>query len=191
MKVVLTLLKDSQISELMKDPTSYKKYEKHLLKMKRPKLRRAPTKAKPVSRSLSLGNYFEPIVIDDDDDNSEPPVEVTLAPIFLKQSATSPKKPLKRVRAGPLSKKNPKPAVVVVDLCSSDEEDQSLVTSPSTDENKDPLNMSGVSCCSPKKCSKTYDGPTDSPNTWLSNGDNNNDTANNILCSSARFKPIQ
>lgn len=147
--VVLTRLNESQIDELKKDPSKYQYPQRSinvrkLLLMKKAgpacktKLRKtAHTQNVSVSskRKAPLEDDVDTIVVEEEANISASAKETLIALAAVKSftdnaEATKPAK----------EKKCPSHTIMLIDLCSSDEEENDLNTRTSCDENRDPMN---------------------------------------------------
>lgn len=175
--VSITSLNLEQIMELQRDPSKYKSPDRQV---PRPRLRRLKKQQTPIrsSQRHRVDNAEDIIVIDDEEIVPEEMSMATLAPIesapgivhsrskSLSMRPTSMHIKKHRTRA---KHSRSVGTIMVVDLCSSDEEDCSSLRI-STDENKDPMNCSepetsfSRTCSSNKLCPKTCIYPAGSTN---------------------------
>lgn len=153
--VVLTRLNEKQIDELKKDPSKYQCPQKSINVRKVLLTRKAGPACKTRSRktvhvrNTSISSKRKAPLEDDrivnevdDDDEEEEKEEVNISSL---QKETLFKTVKSLVANGDTTKsakekKCPSHTIMVIDLCSSDEEENNLNTRTSCDENRDPMN---------------------------------------------------
>lgn len=152
--VVLTRLTPKQIEKLKQDPSQYqppiitgkvmltKKAGPACKTRSRQKVH-AQNASGSSKRKVPLGNESDPIYIEDD----EVSVSATLTTSILKEALTASSdvmksspannaEPTKSVRE---KKSCPTSSIMLIDLCSSDEEENQCALTPACDENRDPM----------------------------------------------------
>lgn len=150
--VVLTRLSEKQIDELKKDPSKYQCSQKNINVRKvlltrkagpasRTRLRRMICRQNASGsskRKAPLGDEFDPIVLEDEVNNintsEAKEALITCAAIKSSTDSTETAKLLKEKKCSPST-------IMLINLCSSDEEeDDSNIRTP-CDENRDPMNV--------------------------------------------------
>ncbi|XP_014470678.1 PREDICTED: uncharacterized protein LOC106742336 [Dinoponera quadriceps] len=150
--VVLTRLSEKQIEKLQQDPSQYQPPNlAREVKLTRRKAGPAcKTKSRPVAnaqnaslsakRKASLGNESDPIVVEDDEVSASLTVS-TRGALTASTDVRSPSafktedltKPVREKKSCPTS------SIMLIDLCSSDEEEDRRTLTPTCDENRDPM----------------------------------------------------
>lgn len=149
--VVLTRLNDKQIDELKKDPSKYQcpqrsiNVRKVLLTRKagpasRTRLRRTSLRQNASGsskRKAPLGDEFDPIILEDEVININTEAKEALiayAAVKSSSNSTEAAKLIKERRCSPST-------IMLINLCSSDEEEDVSSVRMLCDENRDPLNI--------------------------------------------------
>lgn len=144
--VVLTRLNERQIDELKKDPSKYQYSQRSINVRKLLLMRKAGPACKTKSRKMahtqnisvsskrkaSLEDDVDSIVVEEEANISASAKETLIALAAVK-SFTDNAEITKE-------KKCPSHTIMLIDLCSSDEEENDLNTRTSCDENRDPMN---------------------------------------------------
>lgn len=142
--VILTRLSEKQIDELKKDSSKYQCLQKSInvrkvLLMKRvgPACKTKPKKASEQNtsficskRKAPLGNELDPIIVEDEDLNTT--AKETLI------TFTAPVDKMETIKSNK-ERKCPSSAIMLIDLCSSDEEENNQSSRAPCDENRDPM----------------------------------------------------
>ncbi|XP_018359013.1 PREDICTED: uncharacterized protein LOC108758515 isoform X2 [Trachymyrmex cornetzi] len=149
--VVLTRLNERQIDELKKDPSKYQYSQKSSINVRKLLLTRkagpaCKTKSRKTAhmqkvsvsskRKAPLEDDVDPIVIEEEETNISASAKETLIALAAVKSFTDNAEATKPAK----EKKCPSHTIMLIDLCSSDEEENDLSTRTSCDENRDPMN---------------------------------------------------
>jgi len=153
--VVLNKLSEKQIDELKRNPSKYKSAKNHMPKISLTRKSGPACKTKPrkinhhkqnVFASLKpkapLGDESDPIVVEDEGADISTSTATTKEALIefndVKSCFMYNAKSIKK-------RKYPSSTVTLIDLCSSDEEEDSPGIQMRCDENKDPMNSDGSS----------------------------------------------
>lgn len=145
--VVLTRLSEKQIDELKKDSSKYQYPQKsinvrNVLLMKRvgPACKTKSKKASEQNtsficskRKAPLGNELDPIIVEDEDLNTT--AKETLITFTAIKPPVDNMETIKPIK----ERKCPSSAIMLIDLCSSDEEENDQSSRAPCDENRDPM----------------------------------------------------
>lgn len=147
--VVLTRLSEKQIDELKKDSSKYQCPQKSINVRKVLLMRRVgpacKTKSKKATceqnvvisskRKAPLGNELDPIIVEDEDAGINTTAKETLIAFTAVKSSLDNLETIKPIK----EKKCPSSTIMLIDLCSSDEEENDQSSRTPCDENRDPM----------------------------------------------------
>jgi len=145
--VILTRLSEKQIDELKKDSSKYQCPQKNINVRKVLLMRRVgpacKTKLKKATfenasfvsskRKAPSGNELDPIIIEDEDISTT--AKETLITFTAIKSSVDNMETIKPIK----EKKCPSSTIMLIDLCSSDEEENDQNNRTTCDENRDPM----------------------------------------------------
>ncbi|KYM98896.1 PREDICTED: uncharacterized protein LOC108777198 [Cyphomyrmex costatus] len=148
--VVLTRLNEKQIDELKKDPSKYQCPQRNINVRKFLSMRKAGPACKTKSRKTThtqnvsvsskrkapLEDDADPITVEEEETNISTSAKETLIALAAVKSFSDNAEATKSAK----EKKCPSHTIMLIDLCSSDEEENDSSTRTSCDENRDPLN---------------------------------------------------
>ncbi|KAL6418580.1 hypothetical protein ACFW04_011998 [Cataglyphis niger] len=147
--VVLTRLSEKQIDELKKDSSKYQCPQKSINVRKVLLMRRVgpacKTKSKKATceqnvvvsskRKAPLGNELDPIIVEDEDADINATAKETLIAFTAVKSPLDDVEIIKPIK----ERKCPSNTIMLIDLCSSDEEENDQSSRTPCDENRDPM----------------------------------------------------
>lgn len=145
--VVLTRLSEKQIDELAKDPSKYQCPQKSILRKLlirkagpacKTRSRKAHARNTSVSskRKAPLEDDVDSTVVEVEEADINTSAKKTLIAFAAVKSFTENSEAIKPAK----EKKCPSRAIMLIDLCSSDEEENDLSARAPCDENRDPMN---------------------------------------------------